>query len=305
MEMRTLGNSPLKVSQLGVGAWAWGDKRYWGYGTDFGLSDVEEAFQASLDAGITLFDTAEIYGWGTSERILGDLARRSGKRVVIATKFAPLPWRFSPGSVRRALDGSLKRLGLDHIDLYQVHFPFSLIPSETLMDVLAEAVELGKLRFVGVSNYSAAKMRRAHEALARRRVPLVSNQVEYSLLRRTPEVNGVLAACRELNVTLIAYSPLAQGILTGKYRPGSSVSGLRRFRRNFRGRDLRAAMPVLRLLDDIAQAHGKTPAQVALNWLLRQEGVVPIPGAKNRQQATENAGAVGWEITAEEVEALN
>ena len=306
METRKLGGDPLTVSAVGIGVWAWGDTRYWGYGHDFGLSDVEEAYETSVEAGITFFDTAEIYGAGASERILGGLVRRSQRPVAVATKYAPLPWRFSTGALHKALDASLDRLGLDHIDLYQVHFPLSLVRLETLMDALADAVAAGKVRYVGVSNYSATKMRRAHEALALRGIPLASNQVAYSLLRRSPEVDGVLDACRDLRCTLIAYSPLAQGLLTGKYRPGASAPGLRRLRREFRDRSLRAAMPVVQLLEEIARTHGRTPAQVALNWLMRQDPVVvPIPGVKNRQQAAEAAGAVGWRMAEEEAEALD
>ena len=295
----------LSVPPLGVGAWAWGDRLYWRYGKGYGLDDVREAFEVSLEAGVTFFDTAEIYGFGASERILGDLVRSSGRPLIIASKYAPFSWRISARSVGRALDASLKRLGLDHIDLYQVHFPFSLVPFDALMGALADAVKAGKTLAVGVSNYSAEKMRRAHEALARRGVRLYSNQVSYSLLRRTPEVDGVLDACRELGVTLIAYGPLAQGILTGKFPPGTTAPGVRRFRSDFRGRNLKAAEPVVSLLKEIGQAHGRTPGQVALSWLLRQEGVVPIPGAKNRLQAAENAGALGWEMAAGEAEALD
>lgn len=305
VETQRLGESSLKVSALGIGAWAWGDTRLWRYGIGYGLKEVEEAFQASLEAGINFFDTAEIYGGGVSESILGRLVRESGSSVVVATKFAPLPWRFNARAVHRALEGSLKRLGMDHVDLYQVHFPHTVMKQETLMNSLADLVESGKVRAIGVSNYSDVQMRRAHDLLARRGIPLASNQVEYSLLKRSPEANRVLQACRELNITLIAYSPLAMGVLSGKYRPDSNIRGLRRFRRNFRGRGLRAAMPVVSLLEEIAAAHARTPAQVALNWLLRQEAVVPIPGAKDRRQASENAGAVGWSISDEEAEALD
>ena len=306
MQTMTIGNSDLHVAPLGVGTWAWGDTRYWGYGQDHTRSDVDEAFRVSVEAGLTFFDTAEIYGGGASERILGELARQCETPVIIATKFMPWPYRLTARALSRALDASLQRLGVDHVDLYQIHWPFSLIRTETLMGALADAVEAGNVRYVGVSNYNATQMRRAHAALARRGVPLVSNQINYSLLNRSPEMNGVLDTCRELSVAIIAYSPLAQGILTGKYKPGSKAPGLRRFRRPFRRGSLEAVMPVVKLLREIGEAHGgKTPAQVALNWLVRQEGVIPIPGAKNARQAAENAGAIGWQITDDEAEALN
>jgi aryl-alcohol dehydrogenase-like predicted oxidoreductase len=301
-----IGNSDLRVAPLGVGAWQWGDTMTWGFGRGYDRSDAEAAFFASVNAGITLVDTAEIYGGGMSERIVGECVRSATKPVVIASKFAPLPTRIGRRTVMRALDGSLKRLGVSCIDLYQVHWPFPLIPIEMLMDILADAVQAGKVRTIGVSNYSVDDMRRAHAALARRGLPLVSNQVKYSLLHRTPEVDGVWAACQEMNVTLIAYSPLAQGLLTGKYKPGTPPPGLRGFRPEYRGAALERLQPVILALEQVGAAHGgKTPAQVALNWLARQPRVLPIPGAKNAKQAESNAGAIGWDMTDDEADLLS
>lgn len=305
-ERIAIGRSGLRVAPLGVGAWAWGERRIWGYGTDFGREDVAGAFRASVEAGITLFDTAEIYGGGESERLVGELERERGAPVVVATKFGPLPWRLRAGTLGVALDASLARLGRERVDLYQIHWPYTLLSNGALMGALADAVAAGKVRAVGVSNYSAAQMRRAHEALARRGVPLASNQVQYSLLHRRPEANGVLDACRELGVTPIAYSPLAQGLLTGKYGPGNvPASGVRRYTGAFRETNLRAVPGLIALLRGIGEDHGgKTPEQVALNWLIRQGNVLPIPGAKNARQATSNAGALGWALTDAEVAAL-
>lgn len=302
-----LGARGITVAPLGVGTWSWGDRRFWGYGQGYGRADIAAAFAASVAAGITLFDTAEIYGQGESERLLGELLRDSHAPVVVATKFAPLPWRLGARSLRRALDASLERLGIARIDLYQIHFPYSLISIPALMDALADAVAEGKVRAVGVSNYRAAQMERAHEALARRGVPLATNQLQYSLLARRPETDGTLAACRALGVTLIAYSPLAQGLLTGKYGPGGAApSGFRRWQPLFRGRDTHRLAGLLDLLRGIGEDQGgKTPAQVALNWLIAQSGVVPIPGAKNRAQASSNAGALGWALRPAEVAALD
>ncbi|MCU0490701.1 MAG: aldo/keto reductase [Chloroflexaceae bacterium] len=300
-----LGSTNLHTAPLGVGAWSWGDSGFWGYGKGYGQHDVAEAFVASTNSGITFFDTAEVYGNGTSERILGELVRKSRSPVLIASKFAPLPWRLSPRSLRGALDASLKRLGVSQIALYQIHWPYTLLPLEGLMEALADAVAEGKVQAVGVSNYSAEQMQRAHAVLARRGVPLASNQVHYSLLKRTPEVNGVLDTCRQLNVTLIAYSPLAQGLLTGKYNAGQKPEGVRRFTQPFAESNLRAIEPVITLLREIGEGHGgKSPGQVALNWLICQEGVLPIPGAKNARQASSNAGALGWALTAAEQQAL-
>jgi aryl-alcohol dehydrogenase-like predicted oxidoreductase len=303
-ETINLGTSDIRVAPLGVGAWSWGDTLFWGYGQGYGKSEVAAAFHTSLHAGITLFDTAEFYGIGTSERILGQLAHADGQPVVIASKFMPYPWRISARSLRRALDASLTRLQIERIDLYQIHFPSPLQSIPALMDAMADAVDEGKIRAVGVSNYSAAQMRTAHAALARRGVALTTNQVEYSLLKRAPETNGVLDTCRELGVTLIAYSPLAMGLLTGKYRPGAAPGGVRRFAPRFSAHNLAAIQPLLALARTIGVAHGgKTTGQVALNWLI-QQGALPIPGAKNAHQAAENAGALGWALDPDEIEQL-
>jgi aryl-alcohol dehydrogenase-like predicted oxidoreductase len=173
------------------------------------------------------------------------------------------------------------------------------------MESMADAIAAGKIKAVGVSNYSAEQMRIAHAALARRGIPLASNQVEYSLLHRQPEVNGVLDTCRELEVTLIAYQPLASGALTGKYGTGARPMGLRRFMGYFRGKGLEAVAPVVALLREIGERYAKSPAQVALRWLIENERVLPIPGAKNGKQAADNAGALSFCLTAAEIEALN
>lgn len=298
----------LGIAPLGVGAWAWGTSRLWGYGKEYGRRDVEDAFRASMAEGVTLFDTAEIYGNGASERIIGEILREGGFEgtPMIATKFAPLPYRFGARSLLDALDKSLIRLGVVTVDLYQVHFPNPLLRIESLMDVLAEAVKEGKIRHVGVSNYNVEQMKRAHDRLASHGVKLASNQVEYSLLKRTPETNGVLQACRDLGVTLIAYSPIAQGLLTGKYAPGDKPSGLvRRFGKSFGERNLKRIEPVVNILREIGAAHDKQPAQVALNWLVTCQNTLPIPGAKNERQARQNAGSLGWTMTDEEAEKLD
>jgi aryl-alcohol dehydrogenase-like predicted oxidoreductase len=266
------------------------------------VDDEQAAFDASLAAGINFFDTAAMYSGGGSERRLGELSE--SKDVVIATKFPPSPLGRAE-DLPAAIDASRARLRRTSVDLYQHHFPSRRIDIPTLMWYMADAVEAGKVRAVGVSNYKAAQLRTAHSALARRGIPLASNQVQYSLLYRRPEVNGVLDACRELNITLIAYQPLASGALTGKYLDGDRPKGIRRFRPPFRKADLDAVRPVVALLREIAEPYGKTPGQVALRWLLQQEGVVPIPGAKNARQATHNAGALSFTLTPAEVEALD
>jgi aryl-alcohol dehydrogenase-like predicted oxidoreductase len=300
-----LGTSPLRVSSLGVGTWQWGDRGYWQFGTDYSRADCEAAYAGSRERGLTFFDTAEIYGRGASEELLGALVRKDPMPPVVATKFAPLPGRLTVASVARALDASLKRLGLPVVDLYQVHWPFTLLNLDAVMLALADQVEAGRVRAVGVSNFSARQMERARSVLARRNIPLASNQVSYSLLHRDPERNGVLEACRQLDVRLIAYSPLGQGALSGKYHEGTRVRGARRMSRLFRPAALHASAPLIQRMREIGAAHGdKTPAQVALNWLMCR-GAVPIPGAKNAAQASANAGALGWELTDEEYAQLS
>jgi aryl-alcohol dehydrogenase-like predicted oxidoreductase len=272
------------------------------YGGAHGFEEEKRALEVSVAAGATLFDTAEMYSGGASERRLGELAR--GQDVLLATKFPPSPF-FRTESMPKELDASLERLGRSSVDLYQHHFPSNRVSIPKLMELMADAVEAGKVKAVGVSNYSAEQMRVAHAVLARRGILLASNQVEYSLLHRQPEVNGVLEACRELGVTLIAYQPLASGALTGKYVDGARPTGLRRFMGNFSKKGLEAVAPVVALLREIGGRYSKSPAQVALRWLIENESVLPIPGAKNGRQAADNAGALSFRLTPAEIEALN
>ena len=302
-ETISLGKTDVRVPPLGAGTWQWGDSMFWGYGKGYAEEEIKAAFDASLAAGVAFFDTAEIYGQGRSERFLGRFIGGNGARPVVATKFMPLPWRLGKGALLSALRGSLARLGLAQVDLYQIHWPMAPTPVEVWADALADAMAAGLTRAVGVSNYSADQMRRAHAVLAKRGVPLASNQVEYSLLHRAPEQNGLLQACQELGVTLIAYSPLAKGVLTGKYSAANPLPGFRG--RRYRGEFLANVQPLIGRLREIGEVHGgKAPSQVALNWLICK-GAVPIPGAKNARQAEANAGALGWRLTPDEVAVLD
>jgi aryl-alcohol dehydrogenase-like predicted oxidoreductase len=275
----------------------------WGYGKTHTDSDVQAAFQASLEGGTRFFDTAEIYGNGRSEQLLGEFIRDVERPLVIATKFMPFPWRLWKGRMRAALRASLNRLGLEHVDLYQIHWPMPPVSIETWANALADAVEAGLVKAVGVSNFNAAQMLKAHATLLQRGVPLASNQVEYHMLNRKVEKNGLLKLCHELGVTMIAYSPLAKGILTGKYTPELPPAGMRG--RLFSRAQLSAIQPLIKQLGEYGMVHGgKSPAQVALNWLMCK-GAVPIPGAKNARQAQENAAALGWQLSEVETAALD
>ena len=305
MITKQLGAKGPRVPAMGIGTWSWGDSLFWGYGKQYGEADVAAAFQAAIAAGISLFDTAEIYGWGESERLLGKFQKDCQQPVYLATKYGPAPWRLNGDAVLRAIQDSLERLQTDAIDLYQVHWPFSfLMGYDTLFGALATAVHQGLIRTVGVSNYSVDQMRKAHKLLADQGVPLAVNQVKYSLITRQVESQSLIAAARALDVTILAYSPLAQGLLTGKYTPEQPPTGARTVDGRFKPDGLRKLAPVTNLLHRLAEAHDRTMAQVALNWLIAQEGVIPIPGAKTAKQATENAGALGWSLTTEEVVAL-
>jgi len=302
-----LGSTNVEVPALGLGTWAWGDSLFWSYGKEYGAPDLEQAFQASLDHGVPFFDTAEIYGLGESEKLLGRFMQQAQQPVLIATKYMPLPWRFMASSVHEALSDSLKRLQVSQVALYQVHQPFDFFMGQsTLLEALAEEVQRGRIAAVGVSNYSAEQMREAHGILAKRGVPLAVNQVKYSLLARQIETNGILDTARELSITILAYSPLAQGLLTGKYtaETNQSPTGARWLDPRFSRSGLQKLEPLLRALREIGERRDRTPAQVALNWLIAQGNVIPIPGAKNARQAAQNAGALGWSLEAEEIERL-
>jgi aryl-alcohol dehydrogenase-like predicted oxidoreductase len=272
------------------------------YGPTSSIEDQREALEVSIAAGVNLVDTAAMYGKGASELRVGQLAE--GKDVLVATKF-PFGFFSRAGSLPTTLDASLARLRRSRVDLYQVHFPSRWMSIPQLMNLMADAVEAGKVRAVGVSNYSAAQLRTAHAALAERGIPLASDQVQYSLLHRDPEVNGVCEACEELGVTLIAYMPLASGALTGKYSAANRPSGWRRYMRDFRGRGLARLERVNRLLRDLGGEHDRTPSQIALRWLIQQPNVLPIPGAKNGRQADENSGALSFTLSRTEVDALS
>ncbi len=304
----SLAGSEVVLPLLGVGTWAWGDRSTWGMGGyDAGLTrdSIREAWEASIDAGVTLFDTAEVYGGGESERIIGSMLAGDPTRAasaVIATKFMPSPWKLRVRhALVKALRASLDRLGLPAVDLYQIHGPISLRSHAALADALAAAHQAGLVKAVGVSNYSAAETRSMASELAKRDLALATNQIEFSLLRRGPETGGLLGACRELGVVPLAYSPIGQGRLTGKYSVANPPPG----KRNFSKHPMSVVDGVVAELRRVGDKHGgKLPSQVALNWVIAK-GAVPIPGAKNRAQAQENAGALGWRLDDEDVARLD
>jgi aryl-alcohol dehydrogenase-like predicted oxidoreductase len=307
-ESYTLSGSDVVVPPLGVGTWAWGDRGTWGmggYDPSLTRQSIGEAWNASIDSGVTLFDTAEVYGGGESERIIGELLATDPHRAssaVVATKFMPSPWKFQvEKSLLASLRASLQRLGLASVDLYQIHGPISLRSHAALAAALAAAHDEGLVKAVGVSNYSERETRSIAGALGRRGMKLATNQIEFSLLRRSPETGGLLAACSELGVLPLAYSPIGQGRLTGKYTAANPPPG----KRQFSNHPMEVVDGVVAELRRVGEKHGgKLPSQVALNWVMAK-GVVPIPGAKNRHQAEENAGALGWSMDDDDIDRLD
>jgi aryl-alcohol dehydrogenase-like predicted oxidoreductase len=292
----------LHAIEMGLGAWQWGDRVVWQYGHGYSEDQVHQAFQVAIDEGIRFIDTAEIYGNGLSERLLGTFLQETDQPVLIATKFFPWPWRFTKGAIPKALKGSLSRLKVESVDLYQIHWPDPVMSTDRIMEGLAECFKSGLTRTVGVSNFSQTRMLAAYSSLARHSVPLASNQVHYSLLNRTIEKDGTLARCEELGIRLIAYSPIEKGLLSGKYSPENPPPGSRP--RQYSGL-LPNLPPLIKQMTLIGQDHGgKSNSQVALNWVICK-GALPIPGAKNAEQALENAGALGWHLTEDEVAKLD
>jgi len=298
MEYVTLGTSDLRVSRISLGTWQFGTEG-WGFGQDFTEQEALATVDKALGIGINLLDTAEVYGDGRSEEILGKAIEGRRDEVILATKV--LPRHLRKCDLIRACDESLERLGIDQIDLYQIHAAEPYVPFKESMAALAKLIEQGKIRYVGVSNFSVPLLREAAEVFSG---IIVSNQVRYNLLQRDIEAE-ILPYCRDHNIAVIAYSPLAQGILTGKYdHDHLPADEIRQRNPLFREENLVQAFPLIDLLREIGKKHGVTPAQVALRWATAQEGVIAIPGAKRPGQVEENAGALGWSLSSEQMAAL-
>ena len=315
MDPRRLGQTDIELSPIGLGCWQFSQGK--GFtGSVWAVLDqpqVDSVVRAALDGGVTWFDTAAAYGNGQSERALSTALRRCAVRpgeVTIATKWLPI--LKTAANTARTIDVRLDCLQGYPIDLHQVHLPWSVSSIAAQMRQMGELVREGKIRSVGVSNFSATQMRGAHAALSAQGLPLASNQVLLNLLDRRVECNGVLQVARELGVTLIAYSPLAQGVLTGRFHADpQAVLALPRGRRSrlvpasraHSAAALARSAPLIDGLRTIGAAHGATVAQVALAWLLAYYGgtAVAIPGATRVEQAGENARAMELELTKREL----
>lgn len=287
-----------RISRLGLGTWQFGS-REWGYGEGFAEQAVQIVHRA-LDLGVTLIDTAEIYGTGRSERIVGRALAGRRDEAFVATKHFPLiP---SVDYVLKRARASRERLGIDAIDLYQVHQANPLTPDTVLMTAMERLQRDGVIREVGVSNYDLRRWRAAEGALGGR---VLTNQVRYNLVDRAPEAE-LLGWAQSHGRVVIAYSPLAQGLLSGRYDETHRPSGtVRRANPLFLPENLRAAAPLIGTLRDVAARHEATPAQVALAWLLHQPNVVAIPGASSVEQLEHNVAAADLDLTDDEAAELS
>jgi aryl-alcohol dehydrogenase-like predicted oxidoreductase len=311
MQQRNFGKTNIKISAIGIGVMqfsqAVGVFKY--MFPSIPRQTCKEIIEIALKNNINWFDTAEYYGKGASEKSL-DLALKDtmplSKNALVATKWWPV-MRFA-SSIPKTIGKRISNLGGRTIDLHQVHHPVSFSSIETQMQEMAKLVEAGKIRSVGVSNFSAEQMRKAHTELAKYNIPLAANQVEYSLLKRNIEHNGVLDTAKELGITIIAWGPLSSGILTGKFHKNPEIlENAPRGKKMIIGRQLEKTKPVTDLLENIADQYDVSATQVALNWLVTNQGdtVVAIPGASKVSHAQEAGTALDFTLSKDELAKIN
>ena len=308
---RRLGQTDIEITPIGLGVmqFAGGAGIFGMVFPEISQETMDGIIRTALDGGINWFDTAEMYGRGRSKQGLANALRAAEKKddeVIVATKWFPM-FR-TARNIPRTIYDRIRFLDGYSIDLYMIHQPWGFSPPEAEMDAMADLVEEGKIRSVGVSNFNAEQMRRAHAALQKRGLPLAANQMQYSLLHRKIETNGVLAAAKELGITITAWSPLASGILTGKFHKDPEILNQTPFGRRMRlRREIERSRPMILALEEVAIKHDATPAQIALNWLIHFQGdaVVAIPGASKVKQAEENAGVMNFKLTSDEMARLD
>jgi aryl-alcohol dehydrogenase-like predicted oxidoreductase len=314
MQKIRLGKSEFEITPIGLGCWQFsnsgmGISSFW---DELPQEAIDRIVAAAVAGGINWFDTAEAYGRGNSENSLSIALQTLGIKageVLIATK-----WQAAlrtAASILKTIDERLEALNGFPIDLYQIHNAYSLSSIEKQMLNMAKLAREGKISSIGVSNFNANQMRKAHAVLQREGLPLVSNQVMYNLLHRQIEHNGLLETARELGITIIAYSPLAQGVLTGKYHQNpdeiKNHPGPRKYLSAFQPKFLQETASLLQEMQLMADAYGVAPAQIALNWLIHAHGglVAAIPGASQVQQAENNAKAGDFRLTRAEIDRLS
>ena len=292
-------DTPTRISKIGLGTWQFGSKE-WGYGDGYAGSVARDIVRRAVDLGVTLFDTAEVYGLGRSERILGEALNERRESVFLATKILPvLP--VAPVVEQRAV-ASANRLGTRLLDLYQVHGPNPLVSDRTTMRGMSALQRVGLVGEVGVSNYSLARWKAAEEALGTR---VLSNQVRYSLADRAPE-KDLLPFAAEAGRVVIAYSPLAQGLLSGRYdRSNRPANRVRASNPLFLPENLDRANELIVVLREVADAHQASAAQIALAWVIRHPAVTAIPGASSVEQLEGNAAAADIDLSDDEYAALS
>ena len=298
--MRYLSVGPdATISRIGLGTWQFGS-REWGYGTSYAGQEARAIVRRALELGVSLFDTAEIYGFGRSERILGQALGEDRESAFLATKILPvLP--IAPVVEQRAV-ASANRLGVRRLDLYQVHQPNPVVRDGTIMRGMRALQRVGLVGEVGVSNYSLDRWRAAETALGS---PVLSNQVQYSLVTRSPE-RDLLPFAETTGHVVIAYSPLAQGLLSGRYhrdhRPANRVRAANPL---FLPGNLERAGDLITALREVADAHSATPAQIALAWAIHRPAVVAIPGASSVAQLESNVAAADIQLADDEYRTLS
>ncbi len=313
LPLRPLGKSDLMITPIGLGCWQFSKQKnmagkFWPTLSDDLITGV---VKTTLDGGINWFDTAEIYGNGASEKALSSALISLGKKpgdVIIATKWWPMLRTAS--NIPKTISKRMDALDPFPIDLYQIHQPWGFSSEKEEVKAMANLVREKKVRYVGVSNFSAKKMRSAWETMQQLGLPLVSNQVPCSLLNRKIESNGILQTAQELGITIIAYSPLAQGLVTGKFHNNPELLkniGMRKYSTLFKPAGLEKSRPLVKLVAELALKYGVTASQVALNWLISFYGdkVVVIPGATKESHATENAGAMTFLLSTEDTARLD
>ena len=295
MKYTTIGLSKRKVSQIGLGTWQYSSG--WGYGKEYTKEDAIKIIRQAIDSGINLIDTAEVYGSGESERVIGEAIKGYDREdIIVTTKFLPMALRSS--AIERALKKSLNRLETSYIDIYLIHFPNPL-RSVSFLRKMEDFVDEGLIHNIGVSNFSQTRLKKAQSKMKKYKIQV--NQVNYSLVKKKPE-EKLIPYAEEEQIKIMAYSPLAQGWLTGKYTLETKTpKGVRRRNRVFRKKNMKRGAFLLNTLKEIADNYQVSVSQVALAWVIRNPVVIAIPGAKNVEQVQSNVAAADFELSAQDV----